>query len=349
MGRLFFTAKVFPFMKAVIPLAGRGTRLYPQTHTKPKAMIRIAGKPILGHILSSLAETEIEEAVLVVGGPMQTQIREYATDKFGDEFDFSFPEQSDPLGLGHAIYQARSAVDGEPILIALGDMLFERGYQSFIDAHEAQETTDGSIGTKRVDEPRHYGVVDVTEEGTVAALVEKPDDPPSDLAISGVYVIEDSESLFDALAHHIDNDIRGAGDEFQLTDALQQMVVEGASLRTFPVEDWYDCGRPETLLEANQVLLESMSPSRSDTHDEAVFIPPVDVGNGATIRHSIVGPNVSVDEDATIENSLIRNAIVGRDASLTEVNLEHSIIGDAATISGEAHSLNVGDNSDLTL
>ncbi|WP_435144613.1 sugar phosphate nucleotidyltransferase [Halobaculum sp. P14] len=336
-------------MKAVIPLAGRGTRLYPQTHTKPKAMVRIAGKPILGHILSSVASAGIDEAVLVVGGPMQAQIREYATDAFGDEFDLSFPEQEDPQGLGHAIHQAEPAVDGEPMLITLGDMLFENGYRTFLDAHETLGAADASVGVKRVDEPSHYGVVDVDDDGSVRELVEKPSEPPSDKAISGVYVVEDSDALFDALGHLIDNDLRGAGDEFQLTDALQRMVDTGSTLRTFEVDDWYDCGRPETLLEANRVLLESMETNGAGRLENAVVVPPVDIGADVTVDRSVVGPYVSLDDGAEISDSIVHDAIVGKDAALSGVNLDHSIVGDAASISGEPQSLNVGDNSDLSL
>ncbi|MFC7069360.1 sugar phosphate nucleotidyltransferase [Halobaculum lipolyticum] len=336
-------------MKAVIPLAGRGTRLYPQTHTKPKAMVRIAGKPILGHILASLADAGVDEAVLVVGGPMQTQIREYAEREFGDEFAFTFPEQVDPQGLGHAIHQAAPAVDGEPVIITLGDMLFEHGYGTFLDAHRSLDGVDASIGVKRVDEPSHYGVVDVAGDGSVRELVEKPDDPPSDRAISGVYVVEDSDALFDALAYLIDNDLRGAGDEFQLTDALQRMVETGSVLGTFDVEDWYDCGRPETLLEANEVLLASMETNGAGALTDAVVVPPVDMGEGVELTRSVVGPNVSLDDGVEIDDSVVQDSIVGRNAELSDVNLKESIIGDAATVRGEPRNLNVGDNSDLSL
>lgn len=336
-------------MKAVIPLAGRGTRLYPQTHTKPKAMVRIAGKPILGHILTSLSDAGIDEAVLVVGGPMQTQIRQYATREFGEDFSFSFPEQEDPQGLGHAIHEAAPAVDGEPILITLGDMLFERGHKSFLAAHRDLRGVDASIGVKIVEEPRHYGVVDVGDDGVVRELVEKPADPPSNRAISGVYVIDDSDALFDALAYLIENDLRGAGDEYQLTDALQRMVETGSTLGTFDVEDWYDCGRPETLLEANEVLLSTIETEGPESLTDAVVVPPVDIGENVTLTRSVVGPNVSLDDGVTIEDSIVQDSIVGRNASLTDVNLQESIIGDAATVQGEPRNLNVGDNSDLSL
>ncbi|AOW80040.1 glucose-1-phosphate thymidylyltransferase [Halodesulfurarchaeum formicicum] len=311
-------------------------------------MVRIAGKPILGHILTQLVETEIEEVVLVVGGPMKDQIREYVMAHYTDEFDVSFVNQENAQGLGHAVYQARDVVEGDTALIALGDMLFNNGYGTFLEAHRDLPSVDGSIGVKEVEEPEHYGVVDVGEDGFIRGLVEKPDDPPSNQAISGVYIVQDTPALFDALEYLIANDIRGAGDEFQLTDALQRMVEQGGTLGTFEVEDWYDCGRPQTLLEANRVLLSNLDTNDGDV-DQAVVIPPVDFGTDVDVVGSVVGPNVSVDDGATISNSIVRNAIIGREAGVTDVNLCESIIGDNASIEGKPYSLNVGDNSVIDL
>jgi glucose-1-phosphate thymidylyltransferase len=335
-------------VKAVIPAAGQGTRLYPHTHTKPKAMVRLAGRPILGHILESLAETPIDEAVIVVGGTMQEQIVEYARGEYGHRFEFSFAEQENAEGLGHSVYQTRDAVGDEGMLVLLGDMLFENGYGNFLEAHAFNGETDGSIGIKPVEEPQHYGVAEV-EDDSIVSLVEKPDDPPSNLAISGVYVIEDSRGLFDALEHLVKNDVRGAGDEYQLTDALSRMLDEGATLTTFEVQDWYDCGRPETLLEANRVLLSQLETSDADTLTNSVVVPPVDFGDDVTVSNSVVGPNVSIDDGATIETSLVSDAIVGKNASLDRVNLEESIVGTNAEVEGKPTNLNLGDNSSIDL
>lgn len=336
-------------MKAVIPAAGQGTRLYPQTHTKPKAMVRLAGKPILGHILSSLAETRIDEVVLVVGGPMKDQIAEYVERSFAAEFEFWFVEQESAEGLGHSIYQAEDVIRGDSVLIALGDMLFENGYGTFLAENDDLTEADASIGVKTVDQPQHYGVAELADGTRVERLVEKPDDPKSNYAISGVYVVDDSESLFDALGYLVANDIRGAGDEYQLTDALQRMVEQDERIDVFEVEEWYDCGRPETLLEANRVLLSKGTTDGTSSLDNAVVVPPVDFGEDVVVEESVVGPHVSVDDGASISDSIVRDGIVGRNASLDSVNLEGSIVGDGATVRGEANHLNVGDNSTIEL
>jgi len=336
-------------MKAVIPAAGQGTRLYPQTHTKPKAMVRIAGKPILGHILSRLSETRVDEVVIVVGGSMQDQIVEYAKQSFADKFDLRFVEQEHAEGLGHSIYQAEKIVRGEPALLVLGDMLFENGYGTFLEAHDSLDDPDASIGVKVVEEPRHYGVAELGDGARIERLVEKPDNPKSNYAISGVYVVENTDLLFDSLGYLIGNDLRGAGDEYQLTDALQRMIEADAQTDVFEVEDWYDCGRPETLLEANRVLLAKGKNGNADALDNAVVVPPVDFSDDVVVEEAIVGPNVSVDSGSRITDSIVRNSIVGQDATLASVNLEGSIVGDGAVVRSEANQLNVGDNSTIEL
>lgn len=336
-------------MKAVVPAAGEGTRLYPQTHTRPKPMVRVAGEPVLGHILDELVESPIEEVVVVVG-VMREAVVEYVEANYGDVLETRFVEQGRPEGLGHAVYRTRPVVADEPLLIALGDMLFERGYTHYLQAHRELGDVDGSVGVKRVEDPSSYGVVDLSG-GRVVDLEEKPDDPPSDLAISGVYVIEDSARLFAALEYLIEHDLRGAGDEYQLTDALGLMVENGATFGTFEVEDWYDCGRPETLLAANRTLLErdNGDASASIYDGSSVVLPPADVGEDVTIENSAVGPYVSIDDGAEIVDSHVSNAIVGRSATLRGVNLDHSLVGEDATVTGTPNELNVGDSSDVRL
>lgn len=335
-------------MKAIIPTAGQGTRLYPHTHTKPKPMVRLAGKPIVGHILENFKPTRIADIVIVVGGPMQNQIVEYVEEHYGESFNLRFVEQERPDGLGHSIFQAASLVKDEPLVIALGDMLFQNGYQTFLEAHDELDDVDGSIGVKPVEEPSHYGIVEYDGQ-SIRRLVEKPEEPPSNLAISGIYVIEDSAHLFAKLEHLINNEIRGAGDEYQLTDALNLMVEDGATLGAFEVADWYDCGRPATLLEANRILLDSLQTNGTSNRSDTVIIEPVDFGADVEVTESVIGPYVSVDRGATITGSIVRNSIVGQYAQLRDVNLEESIIGIDTEVVGKINNLNIGDNSKITL
>lgn len=334
-------------MKAVIPAAGQGTRLYPQTHTKPKPMVRVAGKPILGHILDGLVDSSIDDVVIVVG-VMKDHVIEYVDDAYAADLNVEYAEQERTEGLGHCIYQARDCFDDESMCILLGDMLFEDGYESFVKSYESLGDVDGSIGVKRVDAPSNYGIV--TPDGDeIAELEEKPDNPDSNLAISGIYFIEDTDGLFDAIGYFIDNEIRGAGDEFQLTDALQRMLELGAEFGTFEVGDWYDCGRPETLLKANRVLLKSTPGDETHAANNSVVIPPVDIGDGVNIEGSVVGPYVSIDDEATVVDSRVRDTIVGTNSKLSDVNLAETIVGNNSEVGGTPSQLNVGDFSEVNL
>lgn len=214
-------------------------------------------------------------------------------------------------------------------------MLFENGYETFLRAHDELGQADASIGVKIVEEPQHYGVAEITEGTRVERLVEKPDDPQSNYATIGVYIVENTDLLLDSLSYLVENDIHGAGDEYQLTDALQRMIEQDAHLDVFEVEDWYDCGRPETLLEANRVLLSKEDTDGTGALDNAIAIPPVDLGEGVVVDESVVGPYVSAGDDATISDSIVQNGIIGQNASLNGVNLAKSIVGDNASVHGE--------------
>lgn len=310
-------------------------------------MVRVAGKPILGHILDKVVHSPIDEAVVVVG-VMQEILVDYVTEQYGGAIDISFVKQEQTEGLAHSVYQAKSVVDNGPICIALGDMLFRNEYRSFLEDHNALDDIDGSIGTKRVTNPSKYGIIE-TNDNRINALEEKPAEPASDLAISGFYVIEDGEWLFDTIEHLLKNELRGAGGEYQLTDALQEMLKQGADLGTFNVGDWYDCGQPETLLEANKVLLESLKDSDSIYQDSSVVVPPVDIGAETTLERSVLGPYVSIDDGATVTDSCVSDTILGRNATINKANIQHSIIGDNASVTGTPNELNIGDSSDIQL
>jgi glucose-1-phosphate thymidylyltransferase len=310
-------------------------------------MVRVAGKPILGHILDELVDASIDDVVIVVG-VMKDLVVDYVDNEYGSELSISYAEQDRTEGLGHCIYQTRRHFTEESMCIMLDDMLFENRFEEFLDAHRSLGNVDGSIGVKRVEAPSNYGIVSL-EDGEITKLEEKPEDPDSNLAISGIYFIEDTRSLFDSLAYFIDNDIRGAGDEYQLTDALQRMLEGGAQFGTFQVGDWYDCGRPETLINANHILLESKAHEDVYTADNSVVIPPVDIGDDVKLVESVVGPYVSIDDGARIVDSRIRDSIVGTGSTLSDVNLAETIIGNRSDVSGTPSKLNVGDSSEVNL
>jgi len=340
-------------VRAVIPAAGAGKRLKPSTLVRPKPMVHVACKPIIGHILDSLARTEIQEVVFVVGFKRKI-IEDYARRAFGDRFSLHFVYQKERLGLGHAIYCASEFLDGEPVLISLGDGIFEKEYSEMIAEHERLlPPKSGSLAVRSVKNPEKYGIAITKDNGSIERLVEKPQVSPSNLAIAGVYIVEDSLALRDGL-NAMMNTRPGRGGEFQLTDALQVMIDRGAVLKTIDSGHWFDCGLTSSLLEANRALLVRMFHNgvRNEGNGTILggqLIQPVGIESNCIITNSIIGPFVSIAEGVIIENSIVRNSIVNQRAHLKDVNVQDTVVGEFASVRGRPHELNVGDYSSLTL
>ncbi|HDQ99875.1 MAG TPA: nucleotidyl transferase [candidate division WOR-3 bacterium] len=319
-------------LKVIIPAAGEGRRLRPHTHIRPKVLIEVAGKPILGHILDRVLAIEPDEVCVVVGQGGD-QVTEYLESSY--RYRFRFIEQEDPRGLGDAIHRARACFDGEPVLVLLGDTIVEMDLAELV----AGEST---IGVREVADPRRFGVVKLSD-GRITRLVEKPDRPPSNLAIVGVYFIRDSRKLFAALDRLIADGHRTRG-EYQLTDALQLLIEQGETLRVREVQHWLDCGTADALLDTNRHLL------RRDGHarprPRVVFIDPVYVDDEATVAESVVGPNVSIGAGATVRNSVISDSIINRDARVEGALLARSIIGRDSVVCDLPRRLNLGDSSE---
>lgn len=232
-------------MRAVIPVAGIGTRLKPHTFSTPKVLLNVGGKPILGHILDRLLEEGLTKSTFVIGY-LGEMIKEYVQKEY-PQIQSDFVIQEEMNGLGHAIYMASPTFGEEDIFVILGDTLFE------VDLTSVFKSRHSSLGVKEVEDPRRFGVA-VLKDGFIKKLIEKPQEPVSNLALVGLYYFSDSGSLKTALNELVKKDIRTKG-ELQLTDAIQIMIEKGEKITTFPVEGWYDCGKPETLLSTNQYLL----------------------------------------------------------------------------------------------
>jgi glucose-1-phosphate thymidylyltransferase len=321
-------------MKAIIPVAGEGTRLRPHTHTVPKPLLRVAGKPILGHILDDAVKIGINDIVLIVGYRGQ-DIVDYVRANY--DVRVNFVEQEVRLGLGHAIHLARKYVGSEPVLIVLGDSIVKGDFKKMTSSDV------NFIGVKRVAEPQRFGVVHL-EGDRIVDLVEKPEQPQSDLAAVGIYYIKDSPALFAALDSIISSETRTKG-EFQLTDALNLMIKDGVELKAFEIDSWFDCGKPETLLETNRALLELSAPGLGVPG--SIIVHPVFVAPDAVVEASVIGPYVSIAEKAVVKRSIIRNSIIGESASVEDGLLDSSLIGDNATVRGTFKRLNVGDSSEI--
>jgi len=325
-------------MKAIIPVAGIGTRLRPHTHTVPKAMVPVAGKPIVGHILEELSPLGVQEIVLVTGY-MGDRVTEYVAQAY-PHLEVCCVNQEERLGLGHAIYLTKECIENEPVLIVLGDTVVTADYSALARGDKTL------IGVKEVDDPQRFGVVELQGD-RVTSVVEKPDVPPSNLAIVGLYYIANSPLLFDCLQEIVEKGIRTKG-EYQLTDALKLMLERGEEMGVYQVEGWHDCGLPETLLDTNRVLLKR-SGGNGNAIEGSIIVPPVSIDPTAVIERSVIGPYVSVAAGATIRDSVVRDSILNSGAIVEMTMLSRSLIGEGAVVRGHFQRLNVGDSSEIEI
>ena len=323
-------------MKAIIPAAGIGTRLRPHTYTLPKALLYVAGRPIISHILDDVRKLDVSSVVLIVGYKGEL-IEEYVSREYKD-LDTEFVYQNERLGIGHAVYLTRKVANtGDPVLIILGDTILRTDLERVVDSGT------NVLGVKEVDDPRRFGVCEV-RGGRIVRLVEKPQDPPSNLALVGLYYLRDSSLLFETLERQVEGDVRNQG-EYQITDALQMMIDHGAEFRTFEIRDWFDCGKPEALLETNRQLL--IGKDEIPRTEGSIVIPPVSIAPSARVVNSIVGPYVSIAAGSTVENSIIRDSVLDQGANVCNCLLQGSIVGSQAVVRGGFQHLNIGDSSEV--
>jgi len=328
-------------MKAIIPVAGFGTRLRPHTHTQPKALMHVAGKPILAHILDELVAVGVREIVLVVGY-LGEKIEAFARQHYAD-LELHFAVQEEPLGNGHAVYVAREHLGGGPAIVLFGDTIIKGDLAALFRSETSV------AGVKEVEDPRRLGVVELDERGDVVRFVEKPEHPPTNLALIGIYYLRRSDRLRDALDRLVREDRKARG-EFWLADGLQLMIEGGERVRPFPVDHWYDCGTAEALLRANRDLLDlAPPPPASAGRDTSTVLPPSFVSPDAEIHGSIIGPHVSIAEGARVVHSVIRDSIVNANADVEDALLEHSLVGENAVVKGRPARVNVGDSSAIEL
>lgn len=329
-------------MKAIIPVAGAGTKLRPHTYTQPKALIPLAGKTILSIIVDQLKEAGIKEFIFIIGY-LGDKIKDYLTDTYPD-LQMHFVNQLERQGIGHAISLTRQIVNKDEVFIVLGDTICE------YNINEILSCPCSAIGIKRVDDPRDFGVAEINEEGTITRVVEKPQIPKSNMALVGIYKIIESETLFDCLEENIKKDFKSRG-EFSLTDAIECMISKNVKFKYFKVQNWFDCGKKETLLESNATLLKKFGGTVTEDMalHNSIIIQPVSIAAGCEIKNSIIGPNVTIGEQTIISASIVKNSIIGSFADLHEIVLTNSLIGSDTDVKGETRSLNIGDNTEIDL
>lgn len=329
-------------MKAIIPVAGAGTKLRPHTYTQPKALIPLAGKTILSIIVDQLHEAGINEFIFIVGY-LGEKIQDYVKDKY-PHLNSHFIYQNDRYGIGHAILLTKDIVGSDEIFIVLGDTICEFDVKSVLD------TPQSTLGVKRVDDPRNFGVAEIDDHGSISRVVEKPQIPKSNMALVGIYKIRETSYLFSCLQNNIQNQLTSYG-EYNLTDAIECMIKNGVKFHSFKVQNWFDCGKKETLLESNAKLLKKFGSNIAPDHqmENTIVIHPVSIASGCDIKNSIIGPNVAIGEKTSVNYSIIKDSIIGSFADLYDIVLTHSLIGSDTEVKGESRSLNIGDNTEIDL
>lgn len=329
-------------MKAIIPVAGAGTKLRPHTYTQPKALIPLAGKTILSIIIDQLKDSGITEFIFIIGY-LGEKIQSYVTETYPD-LDCVFINQNERHGIGHAILLTKEIVNNDEVLIILGDTIAEYDLKCIL------ESPVSMLGIKKVDDPRNFGVAELLDDGTVFRVVEKPAIPKSNLALVGVYKIKETEILFSCLNKIIGNNQKKY-DEFSLTDAIECMIREGAIFKSFKVEHWFDCGKKESLIQSNSIILKKYGGSQSniDNFINTIIIQPVIIGEGCVIKNCVIGPNVSIGEHSIIHNAIIKDSIIGSYSNIVEIVLNNSLIGSDAEVKGVCRNLNIGDNTAIDL
>ncbi|MDQ3781052.1 MAG: sugar phosphate nucleotidyltransferase [Chloroflexota bacterium] len=324
-------------MDIILPVAGFGTRLRPQTWSKPKPLVSLAGKPMLAHVLDRLLPLNPKQLIFITGF-LGDQLETWAKATY--TLPLAFVEQPEMLGQTDAILRTRHLAQNDA-LILFPDMLFEADFSGLA-------TTDADVVafTKEVDDPSAYGIA-VVEGGQVTKLIEKPTEPVSHLAVIGIYYVKRMADLYAAIEQQMERGIK-LKNEYFLADAIQLMIDGGAKVITAPVSVWEDCGNSEALLSTNRYLLDHDAP-KAIARDRAIILQPSAVAESAKLDRAIIGPYASIGPGVTVRDAIVRDAIVEENATIEQSVIEHSIVGRQARLRGHAAQVNLGDASDVKL
>ena len=352
-------------MKGLILAAGLGTRLRPLTSLRPKPTIAVANKPLIHYAVDNLVDAGVDHIGVVVGPPTVAAIRETLEGYRGARYEYVM--QDPPMGLAHAVKVARPFLGDDPFVMYLSDNLFENGIASFAAAFDPAAGVNAVLALVEVPDPRALGVA-VVENGRISRLVEKPAEPPSNLAVAGVYV-------FDSSIHEAIEGLEpGAKGEYQITDAIQRLIESGKTVAPVLVEGWWkDTGKAEDILDSNRLILaklrgqvdglvegselvgEVVVEAGAEVRNSTVFGPAL-IGSGAKVSNAYIGPFTTVGRNVTIDDAELEYSVVGEGTSISRVGarIQSSLIGEGVSLTGHdgrpaAHRLIIGDESVIDL
>lgn len=352
-------------MKALILSGGKGTRLRPLTYSGAKQLVPVANKPILFYCIDNVAQIGIKEVGIIISPETGNEIKEAVGNGSQWGIDIRYILQDTPGGLAHAVKVARDFLGSDPFIMYLGDNLIGSGIDKFFDDFE-RNAPDALILLKAVEDPRKFGVAEVSSQGTVVRLVEKPDNPPSNLALVGIYI-------FSPRIHNAIDRIKPSGrGELEITDAIQELIDMGHSVESFIIDTWWiDTGKKDDLLTANAILLDEclkgdiggsvdrmskilgrVSIGKGTVIKESNIRGPVIIGEHTLIEHSFVGPYTSIGNHVTIRSSSVEHSVIMDGSELKDIErMEDSLIGKRVKLfknkRHKALKLMVGDDSSI--
>jgi glucose-1-phosphate thymidylyltransferase len=328
-------------MKIVIPMAGYGTRLRPHTWSKPKPLVTVAGKPVLGHVLDMFAALPSIDEVVFIVGYLGDQVQSYVARAYPG-LKARFVEQAEMLGQSHAVWLARGGLTG-PMLLVFVDTLIDADLREL-----GSEKAEAVAWVKAVPDPRRFGVAELGPDGLVRRLVEKPQEITNNLAVVGMYYLHRAERLITAIEAQMAGKQMLHGEYF-VADAMNVLLQQGLKMRVQPVEVWHDCGKPDSLLATNRYLLEHGRDNSAVAAQRpgVVVIPPVYVDPSAVVTEAVIGPYVSIGAGCEIRRSLVQDSIIDDGSQILDTALAVSLIGREARVVGRYRSLNVGDSSEI--
>jgi len=338
-------------MNIIIPMAGWGTRLRPHTLTVPKPLLKVAGKTVTQRLIDELIRSAGEKPAQIVFiikpefGPAIEKMLKDITAGYGIPARIVY--QNEALGTAHAVYMAKDYLQG-PVFIAYADTLFKGDIRLDPEA-------DAVIFVKKVKNPEQFGVVQLDEsDKKIVRFVEKPKEFVSDLAIIGIYYFKNGENLRDEIQYLIDNDIKKSG-EYQLTDALIALLNKNHIFRPASIDRWMDFGNKNAVLQSLKEILDieyregSLPEPRPVRMENSILHPPVYIGEGVVLKNAEIGPYAAVENGTVIENSQIKNSLIGRETEIKNARLENSMLGNYVKIdmTGAHPSLDLGDYSKI--
>jgi len=325
-------------------MAGRGTRVRPHSHTVPKPLLPVAGKMIVERIVETFARTldrNIDEIIFILGPDFGQEIKDALkamSDRQNAEATFRVQKKAE--GTAHAVYCAEEDLDGECIIV-FADTIFD------MEGSVSIEDADSVVWLKEVEDPSRFGVA-VEKDGKITDFVEKPDEPISNLAIIGVYYFKDGAELKKEIEYLLDNDIRGKGNEFQLTDALDRLLKDDKVFKKATVDQWLDCGTLPAWLETSGIITEKeYEEVDKDRFPGTKIIPPVYIGDGVQLENCIIGPKASIAEGSKLKKCTVKNSLIQERGQLEDCNIENSTIGRHVELKDVDQEIHLGDHSKI--